>query len=268
MFAKGRDPSTLINHPGAWFCWCYCANPQLAESLRYCGLPHLLLWFESNGPKRHMRETPFLRIYPVTDTDREEIRAEMRRRRSAIGDAGRELAAYALSRHLMAAHFYRASRRIAAYLALGEEIDVNPVIVSAWKQGKEVYVPVIESARRARMRFARLRPDTPVLRNRFGIDEPAPEHRELFESRWLDLVLVPLVAFDRHGHRIGMGGGYYDRCFSFLKYRSHWKKPRLCGVAYDFQETDKLASAEWDVSLACVATDKGLLPASRPLTTS
>lgn len=187
----------------------------------------------------------------------------MRQRRSAVDAAGRDQAAYAVSRRLMAAHFYRSAGTIGAYLATGEELSVNPVIERAWQQSKQVYVPVVDSAGRPQMRFARLRPETPLLRNRYGIEEPEPQHREFLEPRWLDLVLVPLVAFDKTGNRLGMGGGYYDRCFSFLKRRSQWIKPRLCGIAYRFQEVERLEPAEWDVSLSCVATDDAMLMARR-----
>jgi 5-formyltetrahydrofolate cyclo-ligase len=80
-------------------------------------------------------------------------------------------------------------------------------------------------------------------------------HRQRIQPLALDLVLTPLVGFDHKGNRLGMGGGYYDRSFAFLLRRQNWKKPRLVGLAYDFQQLDKLPAKNWDVPLTAVATD-------------
>jgi 5-formyltetrahydrofolate cyclo-ligase len=71
-------------------------------------------------------------------------------------------------------------------------------------------------------------------------------------------VLAPLVAFDRSGNRLGMGGGYYDRSFAYLRHRVHWRRPRLIGYAYGFQEVQALERAHWDVPLSGVVTELGL----------
>ena len=72
----------------------------------------------------------------------------------------------------------------------------------------------------------------------------------------LDLVLVPLVAFDDRGNRLGMGGGYYDQTFAFLSQRQHYRRPTLLGVAYEFQRLVALPVQAWDIPLDGVATEK------------
>jgi 5-formyltetrahydrofolate cyclo-ligase len=63
------------------------------------------------------------------------------------------------------------------------------------------------------------------------------------------------VAFDTAGHRIGMGGGFYDRTFAFLQRRQHWHKPNLLGLAYEFQKQTTIKPDNWDVPLDAIATE-------------
>ena len=75
------------------------------------------------------------------------------------------------------------------------------------------------------------------------------------DPRDLDLVLTPLVAFDNKGARLGLGGGHYDRCFSFLRGRSSWSRPKLVGVGYEFQRIPYIESRPCDVRLWGAVTD-------------
>ncbi|MGA9423336.1 MAG: 5-formyltetrahydrofolate cyclo-ligase, partial [Rhodanobacteraceae bacterium] len=81
----------------------------------------------------------------------------------------------------------------------------------------------------------------------------------LIEAAELDVVLVPLVAFDRHGHRLGFGGGYYDRAFAFLHGRDMPGSPLLIGIAYAMQELPRIEASAWDVRLDYVATENELI---------
>ena len=90
------------------------------------------------------------------------------------------------------------------------------------------------------------------------IPEPLVERRELVRVRDLDLILMPLVGFDLQGNRLGMGGGFYDRSLAFLRYRLYWKRPRLLGLAYDFQQVDILTADPWDIPMQAVVTDQAV----------
>ncbi len=105
------------------------------------------------------------------------------------------------------------------------------------------------------MKFAVYTPEQRLVPNDYGIEEPAPEDRLYVAAEQLELVLTPLVAFDHSLNRIGMGAGYYDRCFSFLRHRKNRIRPRLIGLAYDFQRVATIETREWDVSLCGVATE-------------
>ena len=72
----------------------------------------------------------------------------------------------------------------------------------------------------------------------------------------LDVCIVPTVAFDDAGHRIGMGGGYYDRCFEHLVHRTHWSQPKLVGFAFECQRFEHIDPSPWDVPLDYVFTER------------
>ncbi len=106
------------------------------------------------------------------------------------------------------------------------------------------------------MHFAELDTGGALATNFFGILEPRVGLR--VDARQLDLVLTPLVAFDDRGVRVGVGRGYYDRCFRFLLNRRHWRHPKLLGVAYELQRAPQLARQPWDVLLAGAVTEAGV----------
>ena len=140
------------------------------------------------------------------------------------------------------------------YLPNDGEIDLWPLIHKAWKLGKNVYLPALHKPGLERMVFVKYEQHSHLIRNRFGIPEPQYSRRKVIAHHSLDLVLMPLVAFDQKGNRLGMGGGYYDRTFAYLNTRTRWNKPKLVGTAYDFQEVDSLPSDPWDVPLDGIVT--------------
>ena len=93
--------------------------------------------------------------------------------------------------------------------------------------------------------------------NRLGIAEP--QVTEFLGSRWLDVVFLPLVGFDRSGVRLGSGGGFYDRALAFRQLRSVWRAPRLIGLAYAFQELASIGAAAHDVLMDAVVTEEGVI---------
>lgn len=145
--------------------------------------------------------------------------------------------------------------RVACYLAGDGEMDLAPTLARLWNAGKQVYLPSLHGSS---LWFLPAIPATPMLRNRFGIPEPAVGPGTRVAPFALDLVLMPLVAFDPSGNRLGMGGGFYDRTFAYLARRRYWRKPLLIGTAYDFQRLDSLPARPWDVPLHGVLTERGL----------
>ncbi len=213
-----------------------------------------MLWFESNGPHRHRRVAPSDSLPAAA---RSTLRAQLRARRRALDPAERARRSRCVAQQADRALRLQGGARIALYAALPHELDAAPLIALAQRRGCRVYLPRIDRRRDARgMRFLELA--GPMRRNRLGIEEPAALGAGL-GARWLDLVFLPLVGFDRSGVRLGAGGGYYDRAFAFRALRHAWHAPRLVGLAYDFQEVEHIAAAAHDVRMDAVITERGMI---------
>ena len=185
--------------------------------------------------------------------DAKRLRRTLRAQRKAIAPAKRIAAGRRAARLLVRQHRFRAAGDIALFLAMGEEISADPLIRIAQRHGKRLYVPLILPGQR--MRFVPLLPDTVLTLNRFGIREPEPGAHPGIDPRRLDLVVTPLLGFDRRGSRLGMGGGFYDRHFAFLRHRRRYRRPFLLGMTYAIQELPHIDRQPWDVPLHAIVTE-------------
>ena len=190
---------------------------------------------------------------------RRSLRAELSARRRAVSAGERAAAARRATLNADRVLHLAAGQRIAAYAALPTELDSAPLIALAQSRGCRIFLPRIDRRRQSRgMRFIELQ--GPLRENRLGIGEPAGF--TTVAARWLDLVFLPLVGFDRRGLRLGTGGGFYDRAFAFRQLRRVWHKPLLVGFGYSFQQVEQLAAAPHDVPLDAVVTDEGFIRCS------
>ncbi|MEJ2140569.1 MAG: 5-formyltetrahydrofolate cyclo-ligase [Gammaproteobacteria bacterium] len=171
--------------------------------------------------------------------------------RRAMTTNERIAASARICERIVRSHQFRACKNLGAYLPMRDEVDPTRIIERAWRAQKRVFVPVTDS--HGTMNFCEIEPDSVVTRNRYGLWEPLSGL--IIDSRDLDCVITPLVAFDNNNRRIGMGGGYYDRCFHFLKNRRKWLKPKLIGVAFACQESDAIKHDSWDVPLYSIVTE-------------
>ena len=193
----------------------------------------------------------------ASNLPRTQLRRLLRQRRKALGAAAQQLAARGLYRQLAQHPLFRRARHIALYLPNDGEIDPRPLLRAAQRRGKATYLPVLNAWPRSKMVFQRMRPGERLSANRFGIPEPRYNPKRQRRIWALDLVLLPLVGFDRFGGRLGMGGGFYDRSLGYLKMRKKWHKPTLLGLAHECQQVDRLVMASWDVPLAATVTSSG-----------
>lgn len=186
------------------------------------------------------------------------LRREIRARRRALDRTAQRRAARALLGIALASGILARRRRIAFYMPADGEIDVLPLLHRVHAMGRECYLPALDALPSGRLRFLRWQPGDQLCTNRYGIPEPANRIGDGLPAWMLDILLVPLVAFDGAGNRLGMGAGYYDRTLAFLRRRRFWRRPVLCGVAHEFQRIEMLEAAPWDVPLDICITDHRL----------
>ena len=190
-------------------------------------------------------------------------RAERRALRSTFRHARRELPKelqarhdIAIARHYFASGLATRADCVALYVANDGEVDLEPLALRLARAGKRLALPVVRSApgRMPHLEFYRWAPGNPMMRNRYGILEPAPG-AAFVPALALGLVLLPLVAFDNHGTRLGMGAGFYDR---FLGALAPTLRPFAVGVAHEVQRsTTALPASDRDVPLDGVITERG-----------
>jgi len=191
--------------------------------------------------------------------DAKTLRQQIREKRCNLRDAEREHAAFLLCERIAASRAFQRSKHIAFYLSNDGEMDLSLLIEHAWQKGKHCYLPVLAEPNTKRLWFIPYTPESKLINNRFGIPEPIHSNKtRLRKTLSLDLILMPLVAFDEQGNRMGMGGGFYDRTLAYLRHRRYWHKPSLMGVAYEFQKQQHLETNNWDIPLQSIATEKDL----------
>lgn len=140
-----------------------------------------------------------------------------------------------------------ARREVALFLSLPQEIDTGPLARLLQAAGALLSLPRMVG-RDAALRFHRWSPGDPLRRAALGVQEPLPERPEVSPA----VIVVPLLAFDRRGHRLGYGGGYYDRTLSDLRQGT----PVLAiGLAFALQEVDRVPVTERDQRLDWIVTE-------------
>jgi 5-formyltetrahydrofolate cyclo-ligase len=190
-------------------------------------------------------------------TDRSELRARLRDARAALSPRERAAAAEAVAVRLEQLPEFVVDTRVAGYWAVGGEVLLHAACARLRAREQIYHLPLIQDDHT--LRFARWQMGASVRANRYGIPEPESDTANLLPASELDLVLVPLLGFDRRGNRLGMGAGYYDRSFAFLRAAVRPAQPLLVGIGYHFQELPELPPQAWDVRLDFVATDRELI---------
>lgn len=191
------------------------------------------------------------------------LRQQLITQRKQLSQANQLEKSSLITSQLIQHAIFRQADSIACYLACKGEVNTQAIMQTIWTQGRQCYLPVLTQEQDNTMEFVSYNPKTILERNRYGIVQPTfAESNGILPSQ-LDLVLLPLVAYDNQGSRLGMGAGFYDRVFAFKQQQS-MAKPLLIGLAYDFQQVEKLPCEPWDIQLDGVATESGVRLFSRP----
>jgi 5-formyltetrahydrofolate cyclo-ligase len=189
--------------------------------------------------------------------ERARLRRELRGKRRAIPPAERIAAAQSLAQRLLSLPMAPVAGHVAGYWAMDGEIALH-----AWQmqlpEPLTYCLPMLDGD--DILRFAAWRPGDPLVTNRFGIPEPDVASELQLPPDAMAMVVVPVVGFDAHCQRLGMGGGWYDRSFAATRTvcsgSSDHRKPLLVGAAFAAQQVDAFPIQPWDVALDAVCTEK------------
>jgi 5-formyltetrahydrofolate cyclo-ligase len=182
-----------------------------------------------------------------------ELKAEARQRALARRAGADPALGAALAAQLLHALPPPRGAIVAGFWPIGGEIDIRPLLHALHDGGHALALPVTPQ-RGQPLRFRAWRPGDALLRGPFGTSEPGPAAPPLVPD-WL---LVPLLAFDRAGRRLGYGGGYYDRTLAALPGAT------AIGVAFACQEVDEVPAGPEDARLSAIATEDGVLRVGVP----
>jgi 5-formyltetrahydrofolate cyclo-ligase len=189
----------------------------------------------------------------MADRFRLALRNSFRQIRATLSPDYQETASRQVCKRITHLHQYRYAKRIALYKAVEGEINLNSLWRSAPLQGKYCYFPALNKDKT--LSFLPATPASAFTTNRYGIPEPDVDRNEILAPEELDLIFMPLVAFDSECTRLGMGAGYYDRTLALAKEE---KRPLLIGVAYEFQRQFYIEPRSWDIPLTAVITPRAI----------
>ncbi len=146
------------------------------------------------------------------------------------------------------------SKHIAYYVPDENEVDTSFIAQEAQRLKKSLYLPIFSE--KNKLAFYLIDSNTQFEKNKLGILEPIVLNQSPASPAELDLMLIPLVAFDQYCNRLGRGAGCYDRTLEFTKQLSQGQRPTLMGLAYEFQKVDEIIPKEWDIKMDAIITEK------------
>lgn len=185
------------------------------------------------------------------------MRGQVLARRDALPAAARAMAAVAICARIAALPEFTAATAVLLTLAFRSEWDTRALVRTALTAGKRVAVPRVDVTARMLELHALEDPDRGIISGHLGIPEPQPESPRVARDE-IDFVLVPGVAFDLAGRRLGYGGGYYDRLLPLLSPDA----ARVAG-AFELQIVDRVPAAPHDVAVGTIVTESRTLALGR-----
>lgn len=182
---------------------------------------------------------------------KETIRRELRDNLTAMKDGLRQELSERACKSLLGLEEYRRAKTVMAYIPLPDELDVSLVLRSAWAEGKVVAAPRIVWEKHELKPIVTHNLDDDLTAGRHGLREPAGTKEVGLEE--IDLAIIPAVGFDRRGHRMGRGGGFYDRFLARPQLRA-----LTVGITFDQQVLAKLPVLSHDQAVQMIVTDSGI----------
>ena len=182
--------------------------------------------------------------------EKRKLREAMLARRMQLPHAAMVSASVSVARHFADHPILAFAPSFAGYRAMRGELDVMEIFKLMARYNKATALPCVTPAQSLIYRAWQL--GDPLSRHTLGMEEPTPNAPEITPA----IILVPLIAFDGEGYRLGYGGGYYDRTMEAL--RAVEKPPLFIGVAYSMQEVELVPTDERDAPLDGILTELGV----------
>lgn len=189
-------------------------------------------------------------------TPKHALRKALKQRLSKRSTIEQAEHAQSIAPHLLADPTLSSASTILAYAASPPEISLDPFITDAIKQGKRIAIPSIDWARKSMTAHQISNLDTDLIPGRYDIRVPRAGC-PVVEPAQIDVILIPGLAFDRAGNRLGRGAGFYDRYITALKDEGH--NPTLIGVCYHAQIVNSVPTEPHDHRVDRVITELGPL---------
>ncbi len=178
------------------------------------------------------------------------LRQEILAKRRQLTAKESAQAGLSILKTIMQMNVFKRTVNVASYISLSGELctqDMNEYFMTR----HHLCLPYMVTGQKGKMDFYSFKKGDELVENRFHILEPKNQPENLVLEDKIDVIIVPLVAFDNKGNRMGMGGGYYDRMLKKVR-----KDCLVIGVAYEFQLVDELLVEEWDMPMDIVITEK------------
>jgi 5-formyltetrahydrofolate cyclo-ligase len=186
------------------------------------------------------------------------LRIALKEKRRALPPESRARAAIAVARLIAGTSWLAPGKRIGLYASMPQELGTAPLLALARQRRCQIFLPRIVSLRARRMEFVPVDAGDDAGGRLHSLGMHEPWGTEFFPARFLDTIFVPSVGLDDRGARLGHGAGFYDRALAFRRVRTHWRGPRLVGLAYSFQRVPFIPVAPTDVFMDVLVTDKGI----------
>lgn len=191
--------------------------------------------------------------YFIDKPIREKIRADKKEKRDNLTLDEVLEKSLKVEENLFSLKLLKTEKLVASYVSTKKELKTDNINKRLLDNNHTLVLPTIDFSKKGHMEFYRFDSLDNLVLNKYNIKEPIPSTIYLVNPSLIEVVLMPLVAFDLKGNRLGLGGGYYDRMLKRVSPSAF-----LIGIAYDFQQEKEIKCEHWDIPLDMVVTDKDI----------
>lgn len=186
---------------------------------------------------------------------KEALRSRILSERTAMDVDERRLRSLRIRENILSLEAWKTAESAALYMPMKNEVDVEPLLHELWERGARTFIPRCRPEMRGHMEFVGVACLEDLAPGKYGIPEPHPQRCEVDHTCRPDVALIPGVAFDARGNRLGMGAGYYDRRLA----DPAMAETLLIAPAYHFQIVDKVPAETWDKPVHVIVSEEDIL---------